>query len=274
MEVYRCELANHCSVCEYERTPCKFAKFGCDLETIRRHIKAHEENGQLHLQCTKEKVLQLTEQLKDQEEKITSLETTKELLSEKVKQQGKKIIKLQNNILAPPKFTFKFRQFNHHKAADLSFESPSFYSNKDGYKLFISVDASGYPDSSDDSSDSDDDSDDNDDTYVAVYVHLQRGENDGSLMWPFTGKVTIELLNQLQDKTHTRYIITYEQAEQAGRRVWGASKGMGWGKPKFISHKDLGLNRRKKCQYLKDDTLVFRVSVEIPDYKPWLESFV
>ena len=33
----------------------------------------------------------------------------------------------------------------------------------------------------------------------------------------------------------------------------------------------LGYQPDNKCQYLKDDTLVFRVSTEASDYKPWLE---
>ena len=39
----------------------------------------------------------------------------------------------------------------------------------------------------------------------------------------------------------------------------------------FISHDMLGLNEMEMCQYLKDDSLYFRVQVEaIPAVKPWL----
>ena len=29
---------------------------------------------------------------------------------------------------------------------------------------------------------------------------------------------------------------------------------------------------KNNCQYLKNNFLVFRVSVEVPDHKPWLEQ--
>ena len=39
-------------------------------------------------------------------------------------------------------------------------------------------------------------------TCVSVGAHLMKGENDNHLPWPFTGKLTVELLNQLEDDNH------------------------------------------------------------------------
>ena len=36
-------------------------------------------------------------------------------------------------------------------------------------------------------------------------------------------------------------------------------------------HSALGYDAKKNTQYLKDDTLYFRVSVAVADHKPWLE---
>ena len=38
-------------------------------------------------------------------------------------------------------------------------------------------------------------------THVSVFACLMKGDNDDSLFWPFTGTVTIELLNQLEEPT-------------------------------------------------------------------------
>ena len=46
--------------------------------------------------------------------------------------------------------------------------------------------------------------------------------------------------------------------------------GDNWGRHHLIPHSQLGRDPVKNTQYLKDDTLYFRVSVDIPDYKPWL----
>ena len=35
---------------------------------------------------------------------------------------------------------------------------------------------------------------------VSMFAFLLKGENDDYLPWPFTGTVTVELLNQLEDK--------------------------------------------------------------------------
>ncbi len=45
--------------------------------------------------------------------------------------------------------------------------------------------------------------------------------------------------------------------------------GDSWGDPMFIPHSALGHDPVKNTQYLKDDTIYFRVKVE--DNKPWLQ---
>ena len=69
-----------------------------------------------------------------------------------------------------------------------SFHSPGFYISPVGYKMCIKVDCNGYGISKG--------------THVSVYAYLMRGENDDHLPWPFTGTVTVELLNQLEDDSH------------------------------------------------------------------------
>ncbi len=100
-----------------------------------------------------------------------------------------------------------------------------------------------------------------------------KGDNDDSLSWPFTGTVTIELLNQLEDKNHHKKTTTFPADREASQRVVDGERGTGRGH-KHIFHRDLHYNADNNTQYLKDDTLVFRVSVQVPDYKPWLEPTV
>ncbi len=138
-----------------------------------------------------------------------------------------------------------------------NFHSPPFYTSASGYKLCICVYANG--------------SGNGKGTHVSVYANLMKGDNDDSLSWPFTGTVTIELLNQLEDKNHHKEITTFPADKRASQRVVDREKGSGWGLPQFISHADLTHEPLINRQYLKDDTLIFRVSAEAPDYKPWLE---
>ena len=96
-----------------------------------------------------------------------------------------------------------------------------------------------------------------------------KGENDDHLPWPFTGTVTIELLNQLEDENHYSSNIKFIPDDASSLRVMSkkASRN-GWGQRYYISHSDLGYNAPMNCQYLKDDCLYFRISVATG--KPWL----
>lgn len=244
--VLRCELERHKSLCEFQRTPCKFARFGCDFELPKRELQTHEDDTGLHLQSTKEKVLELMDQLENQEKNFT----------DQIKQQEEKINSL---IVTPPNRakTFELLKYRKYKLGSKPFHSPSFYTSQKGYRLSISVNVNGI--------------DEAERTHVSVYAHLEKGVNDESLSWPFLGSVRIELLNQYEDKNHKQYTIKFPRDEEVSGRVTGQVKGRGWGTTHFISHKSLGYKPRRNCQYLKDNKLVFRVSTQLPDYKPWLE---
>ena len=161
-------------------------------------------------------------------------------------------LKIVKNTLT---FRIKNFQLNLYSAP---FYSPPFYTSASGYKLCISVYPNGLGDG--------------EGTHVSVYGHLMKGDNDDSLSWPFTGTVTFELLNQLEDKNHLKNTTTFPADSGASERVVdGERAANGYGPPQFISHADLAHKVLTNCQYLKDDTLIFRVSAEAPDYKPWLE---
>ena len=81
---------------------------------------------------------------------------------------------------------FKFTKYAERKFSNVPVFSPPFYSSPGGYKLCIKVYADGTGKGKG--------------THLSVYVHLMRGDNDDHLPWPFTGTVTIELLNQLEDE--------------------------------------------------------------------------
>ena len=94
-------------------------------------------------------------------------------------------------------------------------------------------------------------------THVAVFVHILEGRNDSKLKWPFIGKVEIELLNQLKNSNH--HIETVPFKMEHNTRV-GDIRNLGYSQ--FIPQSKLYHNPSKKTQYLKDDTLYFRVSVK------------
>ena len=140
--------------------------------------------------------------------------------------------------------------FDNRRKCDTRFFSTSFYVSPRGYHMSLMVIVNGYGPG--------------EGTHVSVHAPILEGEYDAELKWPFVGEVTYTLLNQLEDSNHhtrTLSIGTTHNAQVGDR----------WGIPQFIPHSALTEDPVKNTQYLKDDTLYFRVSVQVADYKPWLE---
>ena len=236
----RYKLSTHRLTCDYEPVPCKYAEVGCEERPPRKGLKTHEEDDQLHLRVTTEKVLSLTR-------KVSDLYTEMAML-----------INQQSKAAALP-VTSRLTDFQKHKNEKDIICGLPFYTSPTGYKMCMRVDANGCGDG--------------EGTHVSVFVYLMKGDNDDSLTWPFTGTGTFELLNQLEDESHYKDSVTFPADSESSERVVDGERGIGGGYPQFISHTDLD-QPDKNCQYLKDDTLVFRVSVQEPENnphpKPWL----
>ncbi len=152
---------------------------------------------------------------------------------------------------------FKMPSLQEKKENNIEFYSNPFYTHPRGYKMDINIDANGNGDYKG--------------NHVSVWVYLMRGEYDDQLEFPFKGTIKIELLNQLEDENHHCESFTHDGTRNSSKRVTDRERSSnGSGVPAFIPHGDLGFNATKNCQYLKDDCLVFRISVDVPSYKPWL----
>ena len=210
--------------CLYAVIPCKYKGIGCDTQLKREDMAAHEQDDKHHLHMALETVnLQqsVIKELKEsQEVVIDSLQATIDV------SQGKSKV-------------FVLSKYQEKKKSCKRFQFPPFYTHPNGYHMALRVYVNGIAAGKG--------------THVSVYVAILEGEYDAELKWPFIGKVTFTLLNQLEDKNH--HIRTYPDT---------------WGHPNFIHHSALAHDRAKYTQYLKDDTLYFRVTVEVDDHKPWL----
>ena len=107
------------------------------------------------------------------------------------------------------------------------------------------------------------------DTHISVFTRLMCGEFDSQLKWPFRGVITIQLVNNLEDKKHHTVGIHYARISSASSSRLTGTRGMwsmavGRGRTQFILNSKLGLSVANNCQYLKDNCLIFRiVSVEL-----------
>ena len=234
----------HDDTCEKKRVSCPNAD--CTKTIQRRNTKRHlEECDYSEIPC---KYQRLGCDVKMMRKDIPSHEDEDKLhlhmALDKVISMEKKITTII--LRKGDSLTFKFEEFQEEKDNGEEFYSPAFYC-LDGYRMGVEVVANG--------------DDEGEGTHVSVYVDMLEGKHDAKLKWPFAGNVTIQILNQLKDKNH--YTLTLNETNMV--------VGEDWGWTEFITHSKLAYDPVKKTQYLKDDTLYFRVSVDAPDYKPWLE---
>ena len=135
--------------------------------------------------------------------------------------------------------TFAVPGYQGKREACAVFTSPSFYTHPNGYHMAVKVRWEGK-------------------VYSRVSALILEGAYDAVLKWPFRGKVLFELLNQLEDNNHIKCICHFAD----GRVSSEVDKNI----PDFLTHISA-----KKIQCLVDDTLYFRVEVEVADHKPWLQ---
>ena len=138
--------------------------------------------------------------------------------------------------------------FSEHKRVADTWVSIPFYTGPDGYKLNLVVYADGYSTGTG--------------THVGVSVHLLKGENDESLIWPFNSEITVQLLNWREDKGHVEKIIDHYNASLKCRTrvIQGEEAPSGCGEPDFISHSDLEYNANYNTEYINNDKLCFVIS--------------
>ena len=146
---------------------------------------------------------------------------------------------------------FKLTNYQENKENNERVLSPSYYTSPNGYHMALKVNVNGHGAGKG--------------THVSVLAPILKGQYDDHLKWPFIGKIMFVLLNQLEDKNHHQYTmeLTAENNAQAGGPVWGYQQ--------FIRHSALDYDAVNNTQYLKDNTLYFRMSVEPADHKPWLQ---
>ena len=146
------------------------------------------------------------------------------------------------------------------KFTDLSIHScysDGFYTGIGGYKVRLEI----YP-NGDGAAES---------THLSVYINLMPGVNDDALEFPLRGTFTITLLNQLEDDNHYTMNLRFDGTsyESSGRKYKLDDSGLGYFK--FISNSSLDHNQNRNTKYLHENTVYFRVTVNISSKtKPWL----
>ena len=169
----------------------------------------------------------------------------------------KRVMEMQLQPKAVCPMMIKFSCFSHYKELDEEWYSPGIYTCEGGYKFRLCIYPNGAGDGEGD--------------HVSVFINVMPGEYDDTLEWPLRGNFTVSMLNQLENRNHCCLSICFNE----NSKEYGACKKKedesGWGLHKFILQSQLGFNSQSNTQYLKDDTLYFKIDVTIHSTtKPWL----
>ena len=141
---------------------------------------------------------------------------------------------------------FIFTDYEEKRKNNVQWDCLPYYTHSLGYKMCVRVCAGPS------------------DTGLYVFSYLVPGEYDDGLKWPFRGTVVVQLLNQLSDDNHYDYVFDYSQAsdDMSQRVTSGESSEFVYPSIFCLPLNSLDYNSSKKCQYLKNDCLIFNVFVK------------
>ncbi len=148
--------------------------------------------------------------------------------------------------------TFKLTDYQRKMDNNVRYSSPLFYTSHNGYNMKIRVYANGAGKGKG--------------SHVSVYTCIVSGKYDDDLNWPFVGDVTFQLLNQLEDKNHHFNVLNV--TTQVNMTLFS---DFCLGSSKFYSIHSLLHDSTSTTQYLKNDTLYFRISAQASGHRPWLK---
>lgn len=161
----------------------------------------------------------------------------------------KRLHELEAASVCGKSIVLKVTNFQKLKEEDDHWRSPQFYSSAGGYRAFVNV----YPNGTGEGRT----------THISCSVNLATGDYDRMLKWPLEAEVSLEILNQLEDKNHITCVVVFNEETPNGNGGWIE---------KFVQHSEL--TSLPSCQYVRNDALYIRVTHKIHSkpLKPWLTA--
>ena len=144
-------------------------------------------------------------------------------------------------------YVFELNHYTKKKENNEVFISDPFYTQHKGYKLCVKVYANGTGSGTG--------------SHISASLCVLPGLYDKNLKWPLQGRIQLCILNQRINIHH--YLVYVNIKQDSDNLISGKSHCF----EAFMPHVEIS----KANDYLKNDTLYFRVSVAIPSNPPWLK---
>ena len=124
--------------------------------------------------------------------------------------------------------------------------SPAFYTSLYGYKLCLRINLNGV--------------DSGVGKYIALFVHMMQGDYDNILEWPFTGRITLTILDQSENTEFRHHISESLIAKPnllAFQRPTTPRNHRGYG---YVQFAPIELIRNPP--YVKNNTMLVRIQID------------
>ena len=194
----------------------------------------------------------LRPQLNENEEISTRGPKDKNLLSfVRFNRQEERMCELEGRV-CNGSYTWRIENYQQHRQAAINgiatcILSPPFYTSLSGYKLCLRVNLNGV--------------DSGVGKYIAMFVHMMQGDYDNSLAWPFTGKITLTILNQSEGSESRQHIsesLIAEPNHLASQRPTAPLNHEGYGCVAIAP-----IEHIREPQYISNNTMLVRIQIDI-----------
>ena len=171
-------------------------------------------------------------------------------LQEMVQKLEDRVIELEGRVSAGT-FIWRIENFSYRRRQAIdntvpAIHSPPFYTSLYGYKMCLRMNLNGV--------------DSGFGHHLSLFVHMMRGDWDDILEWPFTGRITLAILDQSENVEYRRPISETLVAKPnllAFQKPTTARNHKGYGYVEFCQIEQL----LREGQFVKNDVMLVRIQV-------------
>ena len=254
-------MEDHLRECPEQKTKCPYSTSGCTAMVKRKNLEDHKESSKdQHLELTMTRVGQLSQAVVKLVKVVDELERDRKRSRQHLQGPSTTLLPfadrpwLENTKLFPSMpWIIRMDEFSKKKAQrGVKWTSDPFFTSPTGYKLQLSVCATGDEEGTED--------------HMSVYVIQLHGPNDTTLHSRMSESINVSLLNQFEDTDHHSHSIFIQETSLNESRRETEEEDMisVQGVSDFISHDELNQEcSESRSKYLNDDCLFFKIDSKV-----------
>ena len=248
----RGQLQQHIRECPLQEIDCELKELGCNVKVPRKDISKHMENIQSHFRLMTAHALKTNEQVRSLQQQATGLQQQQATTLKKLTDTEDKLLTTQRQLEESKRenhdlkdrverietkttsVQFTFNGYSEYKGKGKTWtEGPEFYTSPTRYRMKVNL----YFGMS-----------------TTIYIKLTNlpSEHNDRLQWPMKCTMTVTMFNQAGD--HDHYVHTRDSDVEKGKYNYAMA----------IVYNKID-NSPRGVQYLRNDSLKFRVDVRLRD---------